>query len=175
MGRSCFICNSPNLAEYNKMRLEGIPIKEIFAYSQNKYNEKHLRYHHFQKHFSTHVEELVETQVKASRIRDEYVKTVIKKDMEIVKRMSRNLEIVADKIEEKAANMDNPVAEEMFLKFATEGRMIIEQYLKWGSKVQLQDTTQDVFNRVIECMIDFPSELISKFIERWKEIGGSST
>lgn len=37
------------------MRLEGKPISQIFIYSQNKYNEKCLRYFHFQKHFQNHL------------------------------------------------------------------------------------------------------------------------
>jgi len=171
MGRVCFVCNSPHRSEYDKMRLDGKSIKEIHAFSHNTYNENHLEYFHFQKHFMNHVTVLVDEQVKASKLRDQVVKEYIKKDIEIARQLHKNLEIVADKIDEKSKNMDNPNDEEMFLKFATESRMIIDQFLKWGEKLSLQETDEDVFDKILKCMANFPPDLIQQFIERWKTYG----
>jgi hypothetical protein len=169
MGRSCYICGSPHRAEYDGMRLKGKPITEIYYHAKNTYNENHLRYHHFQKHFENHVELLVNEQTKSSKLRDEYVKRIIKTDMEVVERIHKNLTYIADKIDEKVENMENPIAEEMFLKFVAEARMIIEQYLKWGTKMHVADTSEDMEKKIMKCIADFPADLIAKFVERWEE------
>ena len=176
MGRACYVCNSANRAEYDKMRLEGKPITEIFYYAVNSKNEKHLRYHHFQKHFENHVELLVDQQTKASKLRDEYVKRVIKTDMEVVQQLHKNLQYVSDRIDEKAEQLENPIAEEMFLKFVAEARMIIDQYLKWGAKMHIGETEEDIEKKIMKCIEGFPPDLIQKFIERWESYGnGQST
>ena len=174
LGRICFICNSPHRAEYDQMKLDGKPIKEIHAYSHNQYQENHLEYYHFQKHFANHVEVLVREQEKAGKLRDQYVKEVIKKSIDIGRRLQRNLELVTDKIEEKAQHMDNPIAEEMFLKFVGESRLIIEQFLKWTSKLDLEESSEDTMKKIMYCLQDFSPDLIEKFIERWKSYGQHS-
>jgi ribonucleotide reductase alpha subunit len=174
MGRTCYICNSVHREEYDKLRLSGKPVKEIYLISQNTYHENNLRYWHFQKHFMNHLEALVNESVKANRLRDQYIKEVVKKDMDILRMFSKSLDIVTEKLLEKAEHLDNPVEEEMYLRFAAEQRMLIEQYLKWGSKLQIQDTSEDTFRKILRCMEDFPVDLIAKFTERWKEYGGSN-
>ena len=57
----------------------------------------------------------------------------------------------------------------MFVKLTTECRMIIEQFLKWSNKLDIQDTSEDLFNTIITCMADFPSEYLEKFAKRWKD------
>ena len=54
MPRTCYICNSLHRDEYDQMKLEGMPIIEIYAISHNKYNEN-FKYYHFQKHFANHL------------------------------------------------------------------------------------------------------------------------
>jgi hypothetical protein len=173
MGRSCYVCNSPNRSEYDKLRLEGMPVKEIWrSIAIGKYNENKLQYHHFQKHFQNHVELLVNETIKANRLRDQVIKEVVKKDIEIVKTFSHNLEMVTDKVDTIVKEMDDLDSimkyGEMFVKLTTESRMIIEQFLRWSSKLNIQDTSEDVFNTIIKCMYDFPPELLENFAERWK-------
>lgn len=179
MGRVCYVCISPNRAEYDEMRVNGKSIKDITAYAKDVKGEGHLEYHHFQKHLTNHVQVLVNESVKASRLRDKVVKEVISKDMEIIRTFSNNLENVTKKVETISKEMDNLENIEkygkMFLEFAAESRMIIEQFLKWGNKLNLQDTSSDVFDTIIKCMFDFPPELLSKFAERWKKINESDS
>jgi hypothetical protein len=173
MGRVCFVCISPNRTEYDEMRINGRSIKDITAYARDVKGESNLEYHHFQKHLTNHVQVLVNESVKASRLRDQVVKEVIKKDIEIIKTFSNNLENVTKKVEIISKEMDSLENIErhgkMFLDFAGESRMIIEQFLKWGSKLNVQDTSSDTFNTIIKCMFDFPPELLAKFAERWKK------
>lgn len=171
MGRICWICNSPHRSEYDQMRLNNKSVQEIYLYSHNKYQENHLKYYHFQKHFQNHIEVLVNEQEKSSKLRDQYVKEIIKKSIDIGRRLQRNLEIVTKKVEEKAENMDNPIAEEMFLKFVGESRLIIEQFLKWTSKLELEESSEDTMKKIMKCMESFPPDLIEQFIEKWKTYG----
>jgi hypothetical protein len=177
MGRVCFVCISPNRTEYDNMRIEGKSIKDIAKFAKDVRGEVHLEYHHFQKHLTNHVQVLVNESVKASRLRDQVVKEVIKKDIEIIKTFSNNLETVTKKVETISKEMDSLENIErhgkMFLDFIGESRMIIEQFLKWGSKLNVQDTSSDTFDTIIKCMHDFPPELLSKFAERWKAINDS--
>jgi len=174
MGRSCFVCGSPHMEEYNKLRIEGMPVKQIWKdIALGKYQENHLQYHHFQKHCANHIELLINEAVKANRLRDQVVKEVIKKDIEVVKTFSHNLEMVTGNVDKIAKEMDDLDSimkyGEMFVKLTTESRMIIEQFLRWSSKLNIQDTSTDTFNLIIKCMYDFPSELLDKFSKRWKE------
>lgn len=118
-----------------------------------------------------HVEVLVNESVKASKLRDQYIKEVVKKDMDILRMFSKSLDIVTENLLAKAEHLDNPLEEEMYLRFAAEQRLLIEQYLKWGSKLQIQDTSEDTFRKILKCMEDFPIDLIAKFSERWNEDG----
>ena len=174
MGRSCFVDNSPHREEYDRLRLEGKPIKYITELAHSKYNETNLEYHHFQKHFANHVESLVTEAVKANRLRDEVVKEVVKKDIEIIKTFSSNLQSVTDQVSILVKEMGNIQGiekyGELLVKLVAESRAIIEQYLKWSTKLNIQDTSEDMFNIIIKCMHDFPPDLLSKFADRWKEL-----
>lgn len=174
MGRSCFVCNSPHRSEYDQLRIDGMPVKDVWQkIALDKYGESHLQYHHFQKHCANHIEVIVSESVKANRLRDQVIKEVIKKDVEIIKTFSHNLELVADRVDTIAKEMDSLEAierhGELFIKFISESRQTIEQFLKWSAKLNVQDTNEDTFNIIIKCMYDFPPELLDKFAIRWKE------
>lgn len=171
MGRYCLVCQSPHVDEYNKLRLAGKPIKEIWAYSVNQYNEV-LKYWNFAKHFQ-HVEEVVESSIKEDKLRQTVIRENVKKDIAIVRRMTANLEMLNDKIQEKKdlVSVDD---ERLLLGYLAESRMVIEQLIKWGSKLELSVDDNEIYNRILKCMEDFPADLVEKFIIRWKEQLGSS-
>jgi hypothetical protein len=172
MGRSCMVCGSPHKTEYDKLRVEGTPIKDIAELAQNKYGEKHLAYHCFQRHFADDLEIVINEQVKASKLREQVVKENIKKDIEIAKMLTKNLGIVADKIEEYAnKDIDTIDDLELLLKFMGESRLIIEQFLKWSAKLEIRVDDTDTFTKIMKCIEDFPADLIAKFAERWKDYG----
>jgi ElaB/YqjD/DUF883 family membrane-anchored ribosome-binding protein len=151
------------------MRIEAKPITEILARAVNDFGDKHFRYYHLQKHFENHVEAIIDSQTKSSKLRDEVVKENIKKDIAIARRLTKNLDMVAQQIDEIAERLDNPVEQEMFLKFIAESRMIVEQLLKWGSKLNLEESSEDLMKKIMDCLRDFPPDLIQKFIDRWEE------
>jgi hypothetical protein len=175
MGRRCFVEMSPHLAEYEKMRMDGKPIQDIVKYSNEHYGELHLKYHHFQRHFQDHMQYVVTEGIKVSKLRDEVIKESIKKTIEVAKRIQRSLDIVADNVDTWAKKVeDNPAdatANEMLLNYLNESRLIFEQALKWESKLNVADTGEETFSKIMKCLEDFPPDLIAKFADRWESYG----
>lgn len=172
MGRKCIVEMSPHLSEYEKMRIDGINIQDILKFAHETYGENHLKYHHFQRHFQEHMSYVVTEGIKVSKLRDEAIKESIKKTIEVAKRIQRSMDIVADNVDTWATkvsdNPDNEVANEMLLNYLNESRLIFEQALKWESKLDVADTGEETFSKIMKCLEDFPPDLINKFIDRWE-------
>jgi hypothetical protein len=172
MGRSCHVCASPNRTEYDKLRINGMQIKEIWKLAHQKYNETHLSYASFQGHFANDVEMLIDSQVKASKLREQVVKENIKKDIEIARRLTNNLEIISDKIEEYAEKENVTIDDlEVLIKLINQSSSIIELFLKWSAKLDIKVDDMDTFSKIMKCIEDFPPDLVAKFAERWKDFG----
>ena len=166
--RTCTVCSSPHRTEYEKMRFEERKtIKEIWKYANEHYGEN-IGYYSFVRHFNNHVESVIQEMKKASKLREKILQEEIKKDIRIAKQLTRNLEICAQKIESKLQQGDlSPKDEKILLDYLAETRLIIEELLKWSNKINIQPEEENIFERIIYCMQDFPEELIMKFKERW--------
>ena len=177
MGKICKICSSPHREEYDKMRLDGTSIKEITRVAHSKYGEIHLKYFNFQKHFANHVQTLVSETIKANQLRDKVVRETIKRDIEVVKTFSRNLELVTSRIDTISKEIESlediKKYGKMLLNFLGEARLTIDQYLKFSNKLDIQDTSDDLFKKMMKCMYDFPPELLKKFSDRWNELNAN--
>jgi hypothetical protein len=173
LGRYCFVCASAHKVEYNKLRSEGMQVRKVMDYAHATYPEDmHLKYYHFQKHFQNDLDLIVNEQVNNSKLREKIVTEAIKKDIEIAKRLTANLEIIDDRME-ALANKELLLKEdqELLLKYMGESRLIIEQFLKWSSKLEIKSDDTDTFTKIMKCIEDFPPDLIAKFAERWKDYG----
>lgn len=163
---------SPHLAEYEKMRMDNKPIQDIVNYANTHYGETYLKYYHFQRHFADHMAYVVTEGVKVSKLRDEVIKESIKKTIEIAKRIQRDLDIVADAVDTWADKVaDNPndeIANDRLLAYLEESRHIFDQALKWEEKLDVSDTGEETFAKIMNCIEDFPADLIAKFADRWQ-------
>jgi predicted nucleic acid-binding Zn-ribbon protein len=172
MGRHCIVETSPHISEYEKMRMDGKAIQDILKYSNETYNETHLKYHHFQRHFQDHMAYIVTEGIKVSQLRDQVIKESIKKTIEIAKRITRDLEIVAEGVDVWAdrvdKNPDDDNAHVKLMEYLEESRLIFEQFLKWEAKLDVIDTGEETFTKIMKCIEDFPPDLISKFSDRWE-------
>ena len=172
MGRKCIVEMSPHLSEYEKMRMDGKTIQDIVAYARDKYGEGWLKYYHFQRHFQEHMAYVVTEGIKVSKLRDEVIKESIKKTIEIAKRITRDLDIVADAVDTWADKVkDNPndeVAHDRLLDYLEESRHIFDQYFKWQKDLEVTDTGEETFLKIMKCIEDFPPDLIAKFSDRWE-------
>ena len=175
MGRVCNVCRSLHRTEYEHMRfVERKSIKEIQEYAKEKYGED-IGYYSFVRHFNNHVEVYLNELRKSSQLRQKVLRESIRKDIQIAQRLTRNLEICSNKIESlvQSASLSKD-EEKVLLDYLAETRLIIEELLKWSSKIQLEPAKEDIFTRILYCMEDFPPELIEKFRERWENFGSSS-
>lgn len=178
MGRICVVERSPYLAEYEKMRSEGKTIKEIFEYSKNTRHET-MGYWNFQRHFTNHYDSFTEKMTAVDHHRNKIIEETIKKDITLAKRLDSNLQYVTNKIEELVSqeNQDgtfDPEKEHILLEYINQSTKILEQFLKWGSKVVPEHPPEDFKKRIMKCMEDFPLEYITKFEQRWEEYGRDS-
>lgn len=172
MGRRCIVEMSPYLSEYEKMRMDGKSIKDILSYAHNEHKENYIKYYHMQRHFQDHMAYAVTEGIRVSKLRDEVIKESIKKTIEIAKRITKDLEIVADAVDvwsdKVADNPEDDLANERLLQYLEESRHIFEQYFKWQKDLDVQDTGEETFAKIMKCIEDFPADLVSKFAERWK-------
>jgi len=166
----CVVCMSPHRTEYERLRLEkNWTYPQLSKYAKEKYNEDILPAS-FSYHFRMHCQPYIERMKKASKYRREVVKAQIKKDIMIAKQLTKNLEICANKIQEKLKQENlSPEEEKLLLSYLAETRLIIEELLRWSEKLELEEEKEPIVEKIINCMRDFPPELIEKFLERWEE------
>lgn len=100
MSKNCKVCLSHNCLEYDSLRIDGKPIKDISEYSKSKYNEG-LEYDNFQKHFSRHLKPYIQQEVKLRKLRVELI-TTIETQLETLAQIQSNLSIIKDVITESS-------------------------------------------------------------------------
>jgi hypothetical protein len=175
MMRKCKVCTSPHREEYERLRLqEKKTYMELSEIAAKQYNEM-IHWNAFRRHMTRHCLPFIEHAVKSSKFREEVIKAQIKKDVLIATQLTEALEICRNKIQEKLKLKDMDESDEkLLLEYIEEARLIIEALLKWSKELKLeQDTSQNIENKIIECMKDFPPDLVQLFLERWKSHGSS--
>jgi len=172
--KTCKLCLSPNRVEYEEMRFKkNKSIKEIWTYASSVKGEN-INYYVFQRHFYKMMDGL-DAVHKSSKLRNDIIEEEIKKDIEISQRLRRNLEICADNIEKYAKRDDLTVEEEKsLLDFIGKTSLIIDELLKWSKQLDFKPKSEDIFEKILYCIHDFPEHLIEKFKERWSSYGSSS-
>jgi len=165
--------------EYEKMYLQGTPMLQIQKYAEAQYGEKYS-YSTLQRHFSKHVKPVVEAKLKTARAHEEYIKAQIRKDIEIAKRLTRNLQILDDKIKEflDAGESLDPKEKQVLLQYLAEIRQTIELLLKWSDRIQTEPLDEEeIFERILYCLQDLGPEQLKQFKKRWVEYNllGKST
>ena len=169
--RRCKVCNSPHRVEYEQMYLDkGMYVKDIWRYAVTKYGEN-ISYPAFSRHFRYHVKQALEIQKKLDRERQALIRKYLQKDLYIAEKLSDHLEEIEERIAEKCRKKElSPQEEKMLLKWLEEARLTIDQILRWRDKLEFPEiSAEDIGDKIVECMKDFPPELIEKFLERWKQ------
>jgi len=172
MGRVCLVCSSIHQEEYERMKFEeGKSIKEVWIYSDSKYKEG-ISYHSFQRHFK-HAKKFVEESKKVHRLRQKIIEESIQKDVEIARRIERNLEICDTIINDKSSILKDGrelSTEDIKILFngLTETRYIIDQLLKWQKQLNLEPKESEIEDRIMFAIQDFSIEDKRKFLERWE-------
>jgi len=175
LARTCLVCLSPNRSTYDSWFLKGIDgkrvtVKTIWRQAKLKFNEE-IPYTSFVNHFRRHVEYVVKERVKSSKLREQIITEEIKRDIRIAKELTRNLDLCNQMINSLKTQLDDPEKYKLMLDVLSETRLIIEQFLRWGSKLRLEfeEEKEDVWDRIKFCLKDFPPDLIYEFTMRWEQ------
>ena len=170
MGKSCHVCLSSNRAIYDKLRMEGREVKLIWRLSKTDYKDN-INLHSFYYHFQNHLENIIEEGVKASKFREKQIEKEIYQSIEAAMALRQNLVLSNKQLEMLKDKMDDPEVRKEIRDIMFKSNQTIELILRFIDKLQSRpkDSTENVFEKIIFCMKDFPPELILKFTERWKD------
>jgi len=176
MGAKCKVCVSPHKVEYERLRLqEHLTYMELSRIAFTQHNEI-ISWEAFRRHFTKHCLPFIEEAVKSSKFRDEVIKAQIKKDVLIAQQLTEALEICRKKMLEKLKKDPMEESDEkLLLEYIEEARLIIEELLRWSKELKLkEEEPTNLEARFVECMKDFPLDLVKKFLDRWKSFGSNS-
>jgi hypothetical protein len=163
VGRRCLCCDSLYEDEYSKLYGMGKKVSEILEYSRGKgdtfsYNSlvRHLKLHSRNK------------QVSNREDRDKLLKEELGSSVNIIRKLNKNLEVCSSRIDSLLEG-SSPNSE--LLKFLGETRMTIQTLRNFMKDFNIKeiDQKEDIFNRMLYCMHDFPPDIIEKFSTRWNE------
>jgi len=175
MPPKCKVCGSPFRLEYEKQYLEShMKVDEIWRLSSKSHPEEVISYFSFRRHFKNHVDYYLDIEKQVDYERKELYKRVLKQDITVAEQLLGNLKLCSEKIEKKAKEEHMEVQDEkVLLDWLSEARMTIEEILKWKDKIEWEtpESEEDQVKKIMECMSDFPSELLLKFKERWDNYG----
>ena len=173
MGRKCRLCSSPNLNEYEKLYLEGWNIKDIWTYAKTKKDEN-VPYHSFLYHMRNHVDVIIESEVKSSKLRREKIKEEIYKTIEISENLRKNIESVQEMIDRLMQDWDEKTDMKLLLSLLQEARQLYKLLLDYSDKIDLEPTVdkETIYDKVVQCMISaqLPDRWIHEFIKEWERL-----
>jgi len=163
MGQKCLVCQSLYEDEYSKLYGMGKKVSEIFSYSRGKGDT--FSYNSLARHFKKCSKN---RRVSDPKQRDALVKEEINTTISIVRKLNKNLEVCSNKIDSLLEG-SSPNSE--LLKFLGETRMTIQTLRNFMKDFNIKeiDQKEDIFNRIIYCMKDFPSSIIEEFERKWNE------
>jgi len=163
LGRVCRVCSSCLLLDYEKMYSVGKKVSEIKKYAVEKNDD--ISYNSFARHFKK-----CSKNRRISNVgeKDKLIKTEINTTVSIIKNLNRNLEVCSQKID---SLLKEPSPNTELLRFLSETRMTIGELRSFMKEFNIKslDEKEDIFNRILYCMKDFPINIIEEFERRWSE------
>ena len=169
MPRSCQVCSHPLLAQIEKRMLSGEKIKRI----HDKMLEEGMSpppLHSMYRHYKNDLEPITQAKIDSDTVRRQKIAEEIKKSIEQAEIITKNLRLYRTMIEQLETNLDNPKNRRELVTLMGKMENTIELFMKFHEKFKIEEDVKqvDVFDAMIECMHDFPKDLIDKFVERWE-------
>jgi len=162
VGRRCLCCDSIYEDEYSKLSSLGKNVSQILEYARSKGDT--FSYNSLSRHLKFHTG----TKVSNREDRDKLLKEELGSSVNIIRKLNKSLEICSSKID---SLLDSNAPDQTLLKYLSETRMCIETLRNFLKDFNIKeiDQKEDIFNRIIYCMKDFPSNIIEEFERRWNE------
>ena len=170
LGRQCKVCYSLHRREYEELRLKKhLKLSEIQEYAWNKYREK-LSIGTLSRHFRFHVEELLQAQLEASKLRTSVLREEIHKDIKVARALRENLEILNEQLM-RVSEMDSPEQRNEARQIISKINDTIELLLKFSDKIKLEESVSEdeIYERVVYALEPLPNEYVMEFKKRWDE------
>jgi len=170
LGRQCKVCYSLHRKEYEELRLKKhLKLSEIQEYAWNKYREK-LSIGTLSRHFRFHVEELLQAQLEASKLRTSVLREEIHKDIKVARALRENLEILNEQLM-RVSEMDSPEQRNEARQIISKINDTIELLLKFSDKIKLEESVSEdeIYERVVYALEPLPNEYVMEFKKRWDE------
>jgi len=170
-GQLCQVCKSPNVAEYDKLLLEGWEIKEVWRKAVTEYNES-FSYESMRGHYHRDVIGIIEAKKKRDRIRENILEEEIQKDIVVAQQIRNDLELLNNMLNTIKENIEDKESRREILSIVSKIHDTLELLLRFADQLQLKPriTEEELYEKFIKAMSDFPSEYIMKFMERIKSV-----
>lgn len=174
--RSCNTCESQYVDEIDSMIMAGWKFKEIYRYLKGKYpdDEKLPSYDSIKYHARNHVEGVINRAATSSRARKKAIEKEIKSSISSAEQLRKNLHYISQALIEFWENRDPGDTKDIkdLSKLITTANKTVELLLKFQSQIQDKgESTEDVYERLMFCLHDFPADKIDLVIERWEKYG----
>jgi hypothetical protein len=145
-------------------------LKYIWRFAKSKYNED-FSYSGIRRHFKNHVQYYLDIKKEVDKERAKIIQRFLREDVYIAEKLTEHLKWIEEEIKKKRQEgLHSVKEEELALEWIESARRTIDQILRWKDKLILpEEPKEDIAKVVIECIKDFPPELIDKFTKRWEE------
>jgi len=172
--RACNTCECIHVDEIDSMIMAGWRFKEIYRYLQGKYpdDKKLPSYESIRYHARTHVEGMVKKAATSSRARQKAIQKEIKASITSAEQLRRNLHYISQALIEFWDNRDPEDTKDLkdLSRLISTANKTVELLLKFQSQIQEKgETSEDVYERLMFCLHDFPSDKIDLVIARWED------
>ena len=169
--RSCDSCNSPYIAEIDEMIEAGWKVKEVHRFLQGRYPDEVVpSYDSLLTHRRNHVEGVINRAVASSRRRQKTIRKEIKSSISSAGQLAKNLHMLSGSLDHLWSNwdVDNPQIK-ILTSLITSINKTIELLLKFNKEItESEESAEDVFDKLMFCIRDFPPELVNTIVERWQ-------
>lgn len=154
------------------MILAGWDNKEIYRYLLGKYPGQVIpSYDSICNHARKHVKDEISRALKNSKQRDKIIREEIRGSIEAVEQLKRNLKMVSDMLKEIFSDgLEDRNARKELANLIGTANETINLLLKYQEKVDQKVLSEDeIFDKLMRCVYDFPEEYVNKMIERWNK------
>lgn len=171
MGRRCKVCDSLHVADYDQKILSGWVVKEVWKYAMREH-QMIVSYEAFRNHANNCVRGMVQESRYASRLRQKKIDEEIQRDIQLVKQLTDNLSLCNEQVS-KLKDVEDPEARGEVREIIGRINQTVDLLLKFSDKLNIKPAVSEdeLYDRVVRCMEDFPPEWILKFREKWSLYG----
>jgi hypothetical protein len=175
MGRQSHVEKSPFLDEIIQCLEKGWSYKEIYRYLKARYSGERIPSYYSIRNFGRKWTREIRKAVALDEKRQSIISREVRSSVLAAQQLRKNLEMCAQGLE---ALWSEWLKTRDYLKLRDLTNLItstnrsIELLLKFQEEISEMPLSEDeILDRLLYCIRDFPPDLVTKFRERWEEYG----